>query len=178
MTPPTHWQISGKKDDSSMYRNTDNDRFHSRKNPRIRDFDYSTPNYYFVTICTHEKRCIFGTPETLNAFGNIAKSGLLEIENHFSGVGVDKYVVMPNHVHAIIVLQNSSANLSTIIGQYKAFVTKQIHTVSPTKTVWQTSYHDHIIRSQKSYERIWYYIETNPIKWREDCFYCSTAASK
>jgi len=157
-----------------MYNHMDDDRFPKRKNPRIKGYDYSTPNYYFITVCTHRKRCLFGTPEKLNSFGMMAKTGLLEIENHFSGVAVDKYVVMPNHIHAIIVLQDFETNLSTVIGQYKSFVTKQIHKEQPEIKVWQSSFHDHVIRNQTDYQRIWSYIDTNPVKWQEDCFYCQT----
>ena len=147
------------------------EKFQKRKNPRLSGYDYSTPNYYFITICTHEKQCIFGKPSKLNKLGKIAEKGLNRIADHFPGVFVDKYVVMPNHVHAIIVLEDSSVTLPVVIGQYKAFVTKSIHAFLPDQVVWQTSFHDHIIRNQHSYEKIWSYIETNPNQWNEDCFH-------
>ena len=149
------------------------DRFPVRKSPRIKHYDYATPNYYFVTICTSSKACLFGSPQRLNHRGKIAQSGLLEIAKHFHGVYIDKSVVMPNHIHAIIVLQNEVANLSTIIGQYKSFVTKKLHETEPNLQVWQTFFHDHVIRNEKSYQKIWNYIETNPIKWQEDCFFAN-----
>ena len=149
----------------------DRERLPKRKSPRLKGYDYSTQNYYFVTVCTHQKRCIFGTPQKRNRFGEIAENGLCMIAEHFSGVSVDNYVVMPNHIHAIIVFENAEVTLPVVVGQYKAFVTKRIHQQSSFETVWQKSFHDHIIRNQKSYERIWEYIETNPNKWEEDCFY-------
>ena len=147
------------------------DRFPVRKNPRLRNYDYSTPNYYFITICTHQKKCIFGKPGKLNTLGIIAQKAFLEIETHFPGVYADKFVVMPNHVHGIIVLQTSNTPLSTILGLYKSSVTKKIRTLQPNITVWQISFHDHVIRDPYSYQRIWSYIDTNPVRWENDCFY-------
>ena len=142
-----------------------------RKSPRLQEYDYTTPNYYFITICTQQKKKLFGEIGNINRFGQIATEAFLQIPSHFSNVTVDKFVVMPNHVHAIIVLKESQVNLSTVIGLYKSFVTKKIHEHMPDFRVWQASFHDHVIRNQKSYEKIWTYIDTNPIKWSEDCFY-------
>ena len=147
------------------------ERFPARKSPRMKHYDYSTPNYYFVTICTNGKRCLFGEPNQLNTLGRIAEDKLRQIDRHFAGVMVDKYVVMPNHIHVILALQQSNAELSAIVGQYKAAVTKQARTIIPDVVVWQGSFHDHVIRNQQAYEKIWLYIEGNPGKWQEDCFY-------
>ena len=149
----------------------DHDRFPSRKSPRLKQYDYSTPNYYFLTICTWNKECLFGKPSALNLYGIIAQQGISEIEKHFSHVKVDKYVVMPNHIHMILVLQGEGAEIPTIIGQYKAFVTRKIRENAPEQKVWQTSFHDHVIRSRSAYEKIWLYIEANPDNWGKDCFY-------
>ena len=156
----------------------DDDRFPSRKHPRLKQYDYSTPNYYFVTICTHDKQCLFGAPGKLNRCGKIAEAGILGIERHFANVKVDKYVVMPNHVHMILILLPGSASVPVIVGQYKSFVTKQIHDIVPDKEVWQTSFHDHVIRSQAKYEKIWLYIEANPDNWKRDCFCVDTATNQ
>ena len=147
------------------------DRFPSRRNPRLKQYDYVAPNYYFVTICTWEKRYLFWQLDHLNAFGKIAAQGFEEIPSHFPDVAVDKYVIMPNHVHGILILNKQTSNLSTVIGLYKSYVTKQIHGLDSNCKVWQTSFHDHVIRNQKDYERIWLYIEANPARWNEDCFY-------
>ena len=147
-------------------------RFPSRKNPRLKHFDYTTPNYYFVTICTWEKRYLFWDSEGLNSFGKIARQELVNIPSHFPNVRVDQYVVMPNHVHAILILDGCETNLSTIIGLYKSGVTKQIHGIAPECRLWHSSFHDHVIRNRKEYERIWLYIEANPAKWNDDCFFC------
>ena len=142
-----------------------------RKSPRIPNYDYSSVNFYFVTICTHEKRCIFGNPGEPNRMGIIAEDCLLKIPKLHPEIRLDQYVVMPNHIHVIFDVQDSKADLAVVIGQYKMSVTKKIREIIPELTVWQRSFHDHVIRNQSRYERIWCYIEDNPRKWEEDCFY-------
>ena len=150
---------------------SDNHHFPVRKHPRLKNFDYSSPNYYFITICTRNKACIFGKPGKLNPWGIIAETLLTEIEGHFDHVRVDKYVIMPNHVHMILALEGSNAGISQIMGQYKSSVTRKIRETSPQQQIWQTSFHDHVIRNQKDYERIWLYIHSNPQNWNKDCFF-------
>ena len=154
-----------------MVCSNDAERFPVRKNPRLKGYDYATPNYYFVTICTHQKNCIFGKPGSLNVCGEIARKGLMDMENHFVGLTIDKWVVMPNHIHAIIGLAGNGTSITTAVGLYKSFVTRQIHKVSSVEQVWQTSFHDHIIRGEKDYRRIWDYIDSNAANWLKDCFY-------
>ena len=149
-----------------------------RKSPRITGYDYSTPNYYFITICTHDKQCIFGKPEELNSFGRYAEANLKKITELNPKIVLEKYVVMPNHIHGIFIVTTEEAekgleDLVVAIGQYKMSVTKEIRKEKPHMQVWQRSFHDHVIRSQQGYEKIWTYIENNPLKWKEDCFYCS-----
>ena len=170
MTPPTTYRnyiarMVGQMQKEELIR------FPSRKSPRMKHYDYSKPNYYFVTICTHNKRCIFGNPGQLNHRGRLAEQGIPEIEKHFASVSVDKYVVMPNHIHMILILESGSAALPIILGQYKSYVTKQIHSEEPEQMVWQVSFHDHVIRNQRSYENIWRYIEANPANWEKFCFF-------
>ena len=109
-----------------------------RKTPRIPGYDYSGENYYFVTVCTHEKECLLGTIEKKNRFGEIAEEELLRIGTHYTGVCVDKAMVMPNHIHAIVVIGCDNRNvkypsLNTVIGQYKAGVTRRIRDIQPEK---------------------------------------------
>ena len=147
-------------------------RFYSRKSPRMQHYDYSTENYYFVTICTHEKKCIFGKNDIKSRAGAIAQRHIQKIEKHYNGAYVDKYVVMPNHVHMILVItKGGEVGLAQIVGQYKSGVTREVRKKQPDIQLWQRSFHDHVIRNQKQYEQIWTYIENNPHKWEEDCFY-------
>ena len=109
----------------------------------------------------------------LNYNGIAAKECLLRIPDIYPWIKVDKYVVMPNHIHIVLVAEASygQVSIANVIGQYKMAVTKIIRKMDTDRIVWQRSFHDHIIRNQKSYERIWNYIEDNPRKWEEDCFY-------
>ena len=154
--------------------------YYSRKSPRIPNFDYSSDHYYFVTICTHNRRCLFGEPEHLNSWGQIARNQILQIEEHYSNINVDQYVVMPNHVHMILVVgcgakAEKNPNLSQIIAQLKSGISREIRKSAVEMTVWQRSFHDHVIRTQKDYEKIWLYIQTNPQRWDKDCFYIDPA---
>ena len=150
--------------------------FYERKSPRIPNYDYSKSNYYFITLCTHEHRCIFGHPGELNELGLIVQRDILRIPQYYPGVEIDKFVVMPNHIHIIMVLDDRDDNpsISKIVALYKAGVTKQLRKLKPNLQVWQRSFHDHIIRNQKGYEKIWTYIDNNPAKWEMDKFFKNT----
>ena len=150
---------------------TDEERFPKRKSPRTPGYDYATPNYYFITICTHEKNCIFWSGGKLNTFGQIAFDAAMQISAHFPGNRVDSFVVMPNHIHMILVVEPGGTDATVVIGQYKSQVSKEIHKIDPKRKIWQTSFHDHGIRNYRQYQHIREYIETNPMRWKEDCFF-------
>ena len=140
-----------------------------RKQIRIPQFDYSSNNYYYVTICTSSKAHLFGMGNKLTPHGKIAEKYLLKIPEIF---------IMPNHIHAILVFERSEAarmyacpTLGTVIGNYKAAVTREIHSYLPGFTVWQKRYYDHVIRNAHDYENIWTYIDDNPFKWEADDYY-------
>ncbi len=90
----------------------------------------------------------------------------------YENVTVNKYVIMPNHIHLIIFLHGTmrssspTKNIGTVIRSFKTMLTKEIG-----YSIWQRSYLDHIIRGEKDYQKIWEYIDTNPLKWELDCFY-------
>ena len=146
---------------------------------RLKGYDYASQNYYFITVCSHNMSCIFGKPDNLNLYGRIAKEQLLRITNHFPDVRIDKYVIMQNHIHAIIVIgcngeterSRPFPTLSTIMGLYKSGVTKCIHKFDKNITVWQKSYYENVIRNADSYSQIVRYIKENPIKWELDKYY-------
>ncbi len=143
-----------------------------RKPTRHPSIDYTSPNCYFVTICTHEKKCIFGTTSKLSVFGRIAEQAIKDIPGHYPEVSIDAYVVMPNHVHAIVSLKRENGvHLAKVIGDYKSGVTRKIHRISKETVVWQRSFHDHVIRTPESHEKIWSYVVHNRQKWDADCFY-------
>ena len=156
-----------------------------RKPMRLKNYDYSSNGYYFVTICTHNKKCILsnivgeGSPlPKLTADGEIAEKCILLINSKYSCVSVDKFVIMPNHIHIIFCIDNNgrgdpSPTISNVVGWLKYNITKEINKNNFIKEnkIFQRSFHDHIIRGEEDYLKIWNYIDTNPQKWEEDCFY-------
>ena len=107
----------------------------------------------------------------LSAEGKIVDRAIQDISLRYQNVTVDHCVIMPNHVHLLLQLtkvQNDSSvkSVSGIVGQTKRRISKEIG-----KTVWQKSFHDHIVRDEADLQRIWTYIENNPANWESDCFY-------
>ena len=154
-----------------------------RKPTRLKDYDYSQSGAYFVTICTYNKKCILSDilvgeglcplPKSiLSPIGTIVKESIQYLNNTYDGVTIDKYVIMPNHIHLIVVLNNSGGHgnppLQNIIGQLKSYTTNKYGNI-----LWQRSYHDHIIRGVNDYQKIWEYIDTNEIRWEKDCFFAT-----
>ena len=154
-----------------------------RKPNRLKFYDYSTPGAYFVTICTKDRKCIFwervgasiARPQkpTLSRRGKIVEAAIRDIPGHYPSITVDHYVVMPNHIHLLLQINTDedgrpmvAPTISTVVQQLKGVVTKQIG-----QSVWQKLFHDHVIRGEKDYLKIWEYIDTNPARWEEDCFY-------
>ena len=154
----------------------------SRKHNRLSNFDYSSKGYYFLTLCTNGNKAVFGVIKTENNLArlNLSKIGrIVEIEiddlsNVYDNIYVDKYVVMPNHIHMILVISDSDASgrtqfaptISRVVKQFKGSLTKRIG-----YSVWQKSFYDHVIRSEEEYLRIWQYIDENPARWSEDKYY-------
>lgn len=159
-----------------------------RKPNRLSGFDYSSPGYYFLTICVIERypilRCRGAQCAPAVEFPNLSYAGkvteqaICEIALHYPHVSVEKYVIMPNHIHMILHIGNGrtlcapttrdaeQSMVARVVKHMKEHVTKTIG-----YSIWQKSYHDHIIRNEADYLRIWNYIETNPEKWREDRYY-------
>lgn len=157
-----------------------------RKPTRLKGYDYSIPGAYFVTICTQNRECILGdivgqglAPAEMNLsqYGKIAKDQLLDLENRYKSIKIDKYAIMPNHIHVIIIIDNTAGaspcpTISDIICSFKSLTTRICNKIdNKQQKIFQTSFHDHIIRCEKDYQKIWEYIDTNPLKWKLDCFY-------
>ena len=158
-----------------------------RKPNRIPHFDYSTPGAYFVTICTQDKAPLLSTvvgggaldaPDVrLSRYGEIAQKYILS-GNRIPGVTVDKFVIMPNHIHLILLVEaDASTGTSRAPSPTNAVIPHFVSTLKRFchrdfgKKIFQRSYHDHVIRNEASYQKIWQYIDNNPTLWQEDCFY-------
>ena len=158
-----------------------------RKNVRLQDYDYSSGGAYFVTICTQNRAQILSQivgGDVLDApinvkllsFGKIVDKYIKKFNDFYEYTVVDKYVIMPNHIHMIILIKNGASGTSpptkqhSVIPQFvstlKRFVNKEVD-----HNIFQRSFYDHIIRDQNDYLQIWQYIDTNPAKWQEDKYY-------
>ena len=151
-----------------------NNQPYHRKPLRLQGYDYTQANAYFITICTHQRMHLFGTIHDgimgLSPVGEIAETCWHSIPEHHPGVQIDAWIVMPNHVHGILWLPGGGAALGTVVGTYKAAVTRQTNrTISPAlATLWQSSYHDRIIRDERGLQRIRRYIRYNAASWQKD----------
>jgi putative transposase len=174
---------------------------------RLAEYDYGSNAAYFVTICTRNRTHDFGSivdgSMQLSTLGQAAANCWAEIPNHFGFVLLDGFVVMPNHVHGILVfdkpmetkniqtetqniqtetqnvasLQGSknrfgpqSQNLGSVVRGYKIGVT-QFARKNGNPFVWQERYHEHVIRDEHEYQRVFTYIQENPRKWAEDVLF-------
>jgi REP element-mobilizing transposase RayT len=173
---------------------------HHRRSMRLIGYDYSRAGAYFITICTQHRRCIFGEVVNgemiLNKYGQVAYDEWLKTPDIRLNISLDVFVVMPNHMHAIIVsidkeadeyhfapnafalraeepvpFRSPSNTIGAIVRGYKSAVTKQINALNFDGQVWQRNYHDHIISTEQSYQNISSYIVNNPKKWSEDKFH-------
>lgn len=174
-----------------------------RKSNRLKGYDYSKSNLYFVTNCVKNNLCCLGTvnrvgtgcdlsvhhPENhhpeinyivdLNPFGKIVDERINWLISQYSYVVIHNYVIMPNHFHLILEIDSQKVreqnikikSLSSLIGAMKTTSSSQIHKIGFEDFAWHRSFHDHIIRDEKSYINISNYIDLNPQKWFEDRFY-------
>ena len=171
------------------------DKLPERKKNRLENYDYSQNGAYFITICVKDRHELLGDVVgrgILDApFVELSQNGknfeetIAFINNKKDGIDIDIYVIMPNHVHLIVVIRDlqegasegikggasgkprpTNAAIPKLISSMKRFVNKQAGF-----NIWQASYHDHIIRNEFDYLRTWQYIDENPAKWPEDIYY-------
>lgn len=148
-----------------------------RKPNRIADYDYGLNGAYFVTVCTKDRAQTLskivgdGFPVP-TALGKIAQSLIEELPRKYPGVSVDNYVIMPDHIHLLLMIDKSgtgdpSPTLGSVIGWYKYQTTKRwnLQWGTPSEAIFQRSYYDHVIRNRQDYDETWNYIEANPCNW-------------
>ncbi len=145
-----------------------------RKSPRVQGYDYSQPGFYFVTICSRDRKCVFGTVGLeyvkLSELGALVSSCWSELPTWFPSVALYEYVVMPNHFHGIVEIIESKHALKDIVGSFKSAVTRRARErgLIEREDLWQRKYYDHVIRSERALTNIREYIRNNPIKWHLD----------
>ena len=147
----------------------------NRKLNRLEYYDYSQNGAYFVTICTQDRKPVLGTIvgdgfPVPNQIGEIAEEYIRRISEKYSEVTVDRYVIMPDHIHILLRIDGTgtpSPTMGNVVGWYKYQVTKQVNLLRnmPGEKLFQRSYYDHVIRNQQDYDEIWQYIENKPRKW-------------
>jgi len=163
-----------------------------RKPNRLKDYDYSQNGRYFITICAKDQSELFSIVGAASCrphndgmathndsmvthnteIGNIIENEITILSSSYHGVSVDCFVIMPNHIHMIICInwadggrQDAAPTISQMINQWKRAISIKVG-----RSVWQKSFHDHVIRNENEYIKIAEYIENNPIRWKEDCF--------
>ncbi len=158
-----------------------------RKSLRLRGFNYQSAGYYFVTFCVQDRLCLLGEiiqgKNILNDAGHMVHHEINTIQHRHFNLQLDAFIVMPNHVHAIVVIEQgghrrsapTDFSLPNIIKNIKTFTTKQyshgVHTKkwpSFHKRLWQRGYYEHVIRNDESLFNIRQYIMDNPLKWETD----------
>ncbi|MGM9563515.1 MAG: transposase [Faecousia sp.] len=155
-----------------------------RKPNRLPEYDYSQNGAYFVTVCIADKNNLFwdtvgaaiSRPQIedeelvprppLSTYGRIVEQGIQNIPHCYPSVSVEKYCIMPDHIHMILCFakdserQITAPTLSRVVGQMKRWVSKQIGA-----GIWQKTYFDRVIRNSTEYAEIWRYIQENPLKY-------------
>jgi len=172
----------------------ENEPKNKRRSIRLPEHDYSKQGLYFLTICVKDHLCLLGKIENgdcvLSQVGRIVKKNWMDIPNAFPRVILDDYVIMPNHIHGIIILaghgrglinqtptgnddkwilmKNPKQTLGKIVRHFKARSAKQAHDAGGAIFKWQRNYWEHIIRNEKSYYKIKEYMHQNPLYWSQD----------
>ncbi len=163
-----------------------------RRSLRLKDYDYAQPGAYFVTTVTRDRLSLFGEivadSMRLNAFGDIVRACWDDLPSHYAHIELDAFVVMPNHVHGIIILENPAGEglkpspagtiatttkrhgLPEIVRAFKTFSARRINELrgTPNVPVWQRSFHERVIRSDHELNRIRQYLIDNPEQWALD----------
>ncbi|MEK7747595.1 MAG: transposase [Nitrospirota bacterium] len=161
-----------------------------RHSIRLRGYDYTQAGAYFVTICTQDRKCLLGDimneEMQLNDAGRIMANTWAWLATQYAYVELDAWIVMPNHLHGIIVILNDDGRggsrtapttqpvtrkpLGQLIGAFKTVSTKRINELSGSSgiPIWQRNYYEHIIRDEKSLQQIREYIINNPLQWELD----------
>ncbi len=156
-----------------------------RKSIRLKDYNYSQNGAYFITICAHNREYLFGEIVVgqglcscrLSQIGNIVREEINALLLRYPNIKISNYVIMPNHIHMIIHIkrqeQSPCPTIGDVICTLKSITRKRSNLINNLleRKIWQSRYHDHIIRNERECKKICEYINTNPQKWAEDCYY-------
>ena len=165
-----------------MNKNYSKNKISKRKPTRLREFDYISNGAYFVTICTKNKKMLFDLSNENSIANKMIENSFITVLNQYENVDSPIFVVMPNHFHAIITItkadKESAPTISNIVQEFKRLSTiNYIKMVKNgllpefDKSIWQRSFHDHIIRNNQDYNEIYKYVSENPMRWEFDSLY-------
>ncbi len=154
---------------------------HHRRSIRLKGYDYSQIGVYFITIVAQGRLCLFGDvvdgEMRLNDAGRLVVNAWEWLATRHSYVELDSYIVMPNHLHGVIVITGDSRiaptkrkPLGRLVGMFKTVTTKQINLDrgTPGQLLWQRNYYEHVIRNDEEWDRVREYIASNPMRWETD----------
>ena len=145
-----------------------------RKSLRLSHYDYASPGAYFVTVCAHDRACLFGTVNDgavqLSEAGKIVERVWQDLPTHYRNFSLDEFVIMPNHIHGVLIIDREGGRpLSDLMRAFKAFSTREIKAQRLTNgAVWQRGYYEHVVRDEGDLTTIRQYIRDNPMKWDLD----------
>ncbi len=155
----------------------------NRKSIRLKNYNYAKNGYYFITICTKNHKPFFGNINNdemqLNQLGKITHDIWKKLPEKYPNIKLNSFVIMPNHIHAIIIIEKDinqqldKITLGKIIGGYKSIVFNKCLKFCKEKNIkmerlWQRNYYEHIIRNEEDLLNIQEYIQNNPLKWAND----------
>ena len=169
---------------------------HYRRSIRLKNYDYKKSGYYFITVCSKNRECIFSTLNNINVvgaglasaqisltnIGDIIERNWIDLPNQYENVYLDEYIIMPNHIHGICIIDSSKradarpapTTFCDIICSFKSRCFNDnlqrinSNNLNEIAKLWQRNYYEHIIRNDKELEKIRQYIYDNPYKWDED----------
>ncbi len=174
----------------------DMEKLKKRKTPRYQGFDYNSVGVYFITICTQNRRCLLsrivgtGVPDCprpqLTTYGEIADKYIKQLNDFYTHLSVEEYVIMPNHIHLLLWVKGNNGgsvngqsrtpvptnverannSCSQFVSTFKRFCNKEYG-----ENICQSRFNDHIIRNREDYEEHVKYIYENPIRWHYDKLY-------
>lgn len=155
--------------------------FQQRKKLRLAEFDYGSVGAYFVTVCTHNRQCVFGACENgvveLSELGRSVQAEWMQSAEIRNEIELDQYVVMPNHFHGIVWIREAVSSerkstertLGTLMAGFKSACTKKFReSAGADAALWQRRFYDHVIRNEQSLLKIREYVVNNPLRWDED----------
>jgi putative transposase len=154
---------------------------HRRRSPRLWFYDYSQPGYYFVTPVTHDRQCVLAgqrAPTDLTPAGRMVDRCWRDLPSRFANVSLDEFVIMPNHLHGILIISppaDPSVSVPDIMRVFKSLTTREyLHGDPPLRRpegpelLWQRSYHERVIRNDEHLASVREYIVNNPLAWELD----------